>query len=58
MTDPILRSKQEYAEILSRISNPDSPVGIDAVMTHAIIIGYLQDITQRLERIEEKLENS
>ncbi len=58
MTDPLLRSKSDYEEILSHISNPDSPVGIDAVLTHAIIIGYLQEISQRLEKIEEKLSNT
>lgn len=58
MTDPILRSKEDYQEILSHISNPDSPVGIDAVMTHAIIIGYLQDISKRLEQIESTLKQN
>lgn len=58
MTDPILRSKSDYKEILSHISKPDSPVGIDAVLTHAIIIGYLQEIIQRLEKLEEKRSNT
>ncbi len=58
MTDPLLRSKSDYEEILSHINNPDSPVGIDAQLTHAIIIGYLQDISKRLEQIEDKLSDA
>ena len=56
MIDPLLKTKKDYAEIIAQINNPDSPVGIDAQLTHAIIIGYLQDISKRLERLEEKLD--
>ena len=53
--DPLRTDKSQYAEIVERISVPDSPVGIDAQYTHAIIITYLQQIAARLERIEAKL---
>ena len=56
MTDPIDRPREEYAELIERISLPDSPVGIDAKLTHAIIIAYLQEIQSRMERIEQRLE--
>jgi hypothetical protein len=36
--------KSEYKEGVERISLPDSPVGIDAQYTHAIIITYVQQI--------------
>lgn len=53
--DPIAVSKQEYRQLIEQISLPDSPVGIDAQYTHAIIITYLQQIAERLARIEERL---
>jgi hypothetical protein len=54
-TDPLRAPKSEYAEIVNRISLADSPVGIDAQYTHAIIITYLQQISERLEQIETSL---
>ena len=49
---PMSKSREEYAELIEYISLPDSPVGIDAKLTHAIIIDYLQQITSRLDKIE------
>ena len=54
--DPLNRTEDDFAEILSRISLADSPVGIDAKLTHAIIIAYLRQISARLEGIESRLE--
>jgi hypothetical protein len=51
-TDPLLTPKEDYQEIVDRISLPDSPVGIDAQYTHAIIITYLRQISDRLANIE------
>lgn len=53
--DPLKKTKTEYAELIGRISHPDSPVGIDAQYTHAIIIDYLRQIEERLKRLEERL---
>jgi len=53
--DPLNTPKEEYSEIVDRISLPDSPVGIDAQYTHAIIITYLQQISDRLKNIESQL---
>lgn len=53
---PLSKAKDDYDELIRHISNPDSPVGIDAQLTHAIIIDYLRDISKRLERIESQLE--
>lgn len=52
---PMQKTREEYAELIDHISLPDSPVGIDAKLTHAIIIDYLQQISARLIKIEEKL---
>ncbi len=53
--DPIAISKQDYQQLIEQISLPDSPVGIDAQYTHAIIITYLQQIAERLDRLEKRL---
>ena len=54
-TDPISKTKDDYADIIGHISLPESPVGIDAQFTHAIIIAYLQQISGRLADIESQL---
>jgi hypothetical protein len=54
-TEPLQIPKSEYKEIVERISLPDSPVGIDAQYTHAIIITYLQQIAARLDNLEAQL---
>ncbi|MGD9632749.1 MAG: hypothetical protein AB7G28_23475 [Pirellulales bacterium] len=54
-TDPMQRSKEELSSIVDHISVPNSPVGIDAQLTHAIIITYLQQILARLDVLETKV---
>ena len=49
------KTKDDYADIIGQISLPESPVGIDAQFTHAIIIAYLQQISGRLANIESQL---
>jgi hypothetical protein len=53
--DPLALSKGELDSIVQHISLPDSPVGIDAQYTHAIIITYLQQIAARLDRLEQRI---
>lgn len=53
--DPMVLSKAQLEQIVNHISLPDSPVGIDAQYTHAIIITYLQQIVDRLGRLEERV---
>lgn len=55
--DPMSLSKDDLSSVVQHISLPDSPVGIDAQYTHAIIITYLQQIAARLERVEAQLAN-
>ena len=55
INDPLNTPKEKYDDIVSRISLRDSPVGIDAQYTHAIIITYLQQISERLANIELQL---
>ena len=55
-TEPLYREKKDYQEIVERISVANSPVGIDAQYTHAIIITYLREILSRVKKIETALE--
>lgn len=54
-TDPLTQSKTDLSDLIEHISLKDSPVGIDAQYTHAIIISYLQQISARLDRLEARL---
>jgi hypothetical protein len=53
--DPMALSKGDLDAIVQHISLPDSPVGIDAQYTHAIIITYLQQIASRLDELESRM---
>jgi hypothetical protein len=53
--EPVNTPKADLKSIIDRISLPDSPVGIDAQYTHAIIITYLQNISRRLDELEKRL---
>lgn len=44
-----------YEDIAKVIHSDKSPVGIDAKKTHILILYKLQEINERLERIEKKM---
>ena len=50
--DPLNMPRDAFENIMGKISLADSPVGIDAKYTHAIIITYLRHISDRLDRLE------
>ena len=52
---PLEKSKEELQNVIEKISLPNSPVGIDAQYTHAIILDYLRQIDGRVRRLEETL---
>ena len=52
--DPLDMPKDEFENIMEKISSTDSPVGIDAKYTHAIIITYLRQISERLDKLESR----
>ena len=52
---PLDKTREDYAELIAKLGSPDSPVGIDAPYTHADIIQFLQDISERLEKVEKAL---
>ena len=49
------KNGNDYQEILSQIHSDTSPVGIDAKHTHAVILRYLEEILEKIERIEKQL---
>ena len=44
----------DYQRIAEMIHSDNSPVGIDARKTHIYIIHMLEQITQRLEKLESR----
>ncbi len=44
-----------YDAIAKMIHSDTSPVGIDAKKTHIIILQKLDEISKRLERLEQKM---
>ena len=42
-----------YEEIAALIHSDNSPVGIDAKKTHIIILNKLQELCDRMERMEQ-----
>ena len=54
--NPLKRSKTEYEETISTIRSENAAVGIDAQYTHAIIIEFLKQISDRLDRLERAIE--
>jgi len=58
MTDPLSKEKDAFKELIDKLGSPDSPVGIDAQYTHAVIIDYLRQISARLDKIEQTLRSN
>jgi hypothetical protein len=48
--------EDEYREIEEIISSDESVVGIDAKKTHILILHMLQQIQDRLDSVESRLE--
>lgn len=51
---PLNKSKDQFCHIIRKIQS-ESSVGIDAQLTHAIIIDYLQRLENRLGNIEKDI---
>jgi len=47
--------KEVVDRIESEITNPDSPVGIDAKKTHVMILHKLEQIEKRLDEMEKRV---
>ena len=47
-----MKAKRELQSIINKIAKPDSPVGMDAVYVHALILDKLEQIESRLTALE------
>ncbi|MFT5189629.1 MAG: hypothetical protein ACI9DF_005078 [Verrucomicrobiales bacterium] len=47
--------KEDHERIAALIHSADSPVGIDAKLTHIMILRKLELIESRLQKIEDQL---
>ena len=47
-----MKTREELKAIIESIKNPDSPVGMDAVYVHAVIIDKLTELASRLTTLE------
>ncbi len=56
INDPLAKPKDSFESLIAQLSSPDSPVGIDAKYTHAVIIDYLRQIAGRIDEIERRLD--
>ena len=48
-----MKEKAELQSIIANIASDKSPVGMDAVYVHALILDKLSQIEERLNRIEQ-----
>ena len=48
--------RDAYEELEAAIESDETPVGIDAKKVHVVIIHKLMEIENRLDRLEERLE--
>ena len=51
-----MKRKDELQPLIDKIASEDSPVGMDAVYVHALILDKLSNIEARLRAIEEASE--
>lgn len=52
-----MKAKAELQPIIDQIASDKSPVGMDAVYVHALILEKLELIEQRIAAIEEKIDS-
>ena len=50
-----MKAKEELQPIIDRIASDKSPVGMDAVYVHALILDKLEQMEKRLAELEQRL---
>jgi len=50
-----METQEEVKEIMDKIKNPSTAVGIDPVYVHAVILNRLTRIEEKLMELEEKI---
>ena len=48
-----MKQKEELQSLIDQIKSAESPVGMDAVYVHALILDKLQNVQARLHRLEK-----
>lgn len=51
-----MKPKAQLQAVIDQIASVDSPVGMDAVYVHALILDQLANLSERLEQLEEAVE--
>jgi hypothetical protein len=51
-----MKPKVELQSIIDQIASADSPVGMDAVYVHALILDHLENLNERLQQVEQAIE--
>ena len=51
-----MKTKSELQPLIEKIASPESPVGMDAVYVHALILDKLAQIEARLDALERRVE--
>lgn len=51
-----MKTKAELEELIKKIASDKSPVGMDAVYVHALILDKLASIEERLTKLESSIE--
>ena len=51
-----MKPKVELQSIIEQIASADSPVGMDAVYVHALILDQLKTLDERLQKVEQAVE--
>ena len=49
-----MKTREELRSIIEKIASDNSPVGMDAVYVHALILEKLESIEERLSSLEQK----
>ena len=52
-----MKEKAELENLIEKIASPDSPVGMDAVYVHALILDKLNQIEMRLEKLQSRVDS-
>ena len=53
---PLEKTSDQLEDVIAKLRSDNSPVGIDAVYTHAVIIDFLRQISARLDSLEARLD--
>jgi len=48
-----MKPKEALQEIIDQIASADSPVGMDAVYVHALILDKLTNLEERISELEQ-----